>query len=237
MMAGRSEGHDATCVGLCSYSQIILRALNHQRLTIPNLMKKGMKHAKERAGRVLNKLRPASGSQSSATPEVELSSVTPSLPPYILAAVNELKTLATRADQLQTPPLEIQIADALSAGPDSIPPTSSTGETDSDDQKALKVSSRSDGSVSNELSETALLPMDVSLGSPPSLGDPLDAVSRSSQAILNNNQNTTYNFGRDVINYNPVINLNYNTRGEVCYSGYSLQHLYSTFPFPRRRIP
>ena len=43
--------------------------------------------------------------------------------------------------------------------------------------------------------------------------------------MLNNNQNTTYNFGRDVINNNPVTNVVNNnpvtiylTEAEVCYS-------------------
>jgi len=40
---------------------------------------------------------------------------------------------------------------------------------------------------------------------------------RYAQTIFNNNQNTTYNFGRDVVNYNPVTI--YLTQAEVCSCG------------------
>jgi len=66
--------------------------------------------------------------------------------------------------------------------------------------------------------------------------------------MFNNNQNTTYNFGRDVINNNPVtVNNNpitnvvnnpvaiYLTEAEVCYSRYRLPRARS-YVFNRRML-
>jgi len=51
--------------------------------------------------------------------------------------------------------------------------------------------------------------------------------------MLNNNQNTTYNFGRDVINNNPVTNVVNNnpvtiylTEAEVCFSSKPLSQIH-----------
>jgi len=51
-------------------------------------------------------------------------------------------------------------------------------------------------------------------------------------ALLNNNQNTTFNYGRDVLNYNPVTNIIYLTEAEVCHVG---QPLPDTYTLPYRR--
>ena len=48
---------------------------------------------------------------------------------------------------------------------------------------------------------------------------PLRAVLRCAQTVLNNNQNTTYSSGGDVLNYNPVINHIHVTEAEVRWVG------------------
>ena len=150
-------------------------------------MKKAMKKAKEKAGRIVDSLLPASRSQLSAPADPDCSVI--SSTPFPLeqrseAGSHHLNTAAESA--------VVQRSSQIVGASQPTPPP---------DQELIP-------SV-HFLAEPQSGLVRVTLSWMPCF------MLRCVQAMLNNNQNRTYNFGRDVLNYNPVTNHIYSIATEV----------------------
>jgi len=174
-------------------------------------MKKGLKKAKAKVGRLLSHSRPGSWSQTPGLPDpdpgpVQSVSLSSDIRPELDQQPSQLTMSVTKASTqlaqiaVTEAPTDLDhdlVLPALSFKPEV--PQSGSEASVSGTVQMLRLASH--GSVGHG---AVCMTCAVALRRAYSL-----------KIVINNNQNTTYNYGGQVLNYNPIINTIYLTEKEV----------------------
>jgi len=179
-------------------------------------MRKGIRKAKEKAGRLISRVRSASRSKSSAPPETDRIPVTPGCSSSKAMADTGFEPLQTADSQLPARSDLVCGVSSIPSDPDEIPPPPVISSHINSNTQAAPAFT---GPDFQQLTEIAHLVSNTSLGHMPAsirAHNILAIVLKSVQTVFNYNQNTTYSFGGgDVFNNNTITNNIYLNRVEV----------------------